>query len=396
MCHRRCRSCVLLTVTLAGLIARAAIAQSSQPPAEPTPPQGLTIEQAEEQVQKISASLDSRTAPPEAWGTLLMAEMLLLKLSAEEDGLDEEALQAAQSRLRQRHFAEWKSAQPNDPAPYLAEVEGTVPPAGRDDAVLDLLPRFPDDPRLLGRALQILSGRQETERASALLEGALTRHPERSALYPLALGFYRQAGDETRQRELVEGWIERQPGSADALRAWLAQPASARDPREAANRVDRFVSADAARADAKRVDACAWLLTADAGAHHDAAVRCLSAVAEEARDARLRERAAGLLANVANIGGGGDERELARRLAGLPPERRQEELRKAVAALEERLRRQSDRVEVWRALAAAYELAGRDERRAAHLEAWLGTKLPPPSREDLAWLERFRAAHASP
>jgi hypothetical protein len=152
-------------------------------------------------------------------------------------------LKEEQRKLRERVFAEWKTTRPDDSTPYLAEMQSSIPPERMDDAVLSLLPRFPDDPRLLGRALQILSRREQAKRASELIEAALERHPERSELYGTAINFFREVNNETRRHELAEAWIERLPGDGNALRTILGEPLSSRDPRESAGRVERFVAA---------------------------------------------------------------------------------------------------------------------------------------------------------
>jgi TPR repeat protein/Flp pilus assembly protein TadD len=477
MVDRLFRWIVLLAVVLAAALSGVAAAQ---------PQQGPTVAQAEEQVRQLRAAMKGKSAPPEQWSALMMAEVMLLSLRAQQSGaVDEAALQAEQRALSQRILAEWKAAQPDDPTPYLSEMQGTVPPEQMDDAVLALLPRFPDNARLLGRVLYILTQREETERAAQLLETALEHHPERSDLYKTALAFYTNVNNETRRRELAAAWIERRPDDPEALRAWLShQPAAARSPQESAARIERFVGASDPAAsdpasDPARVDVCRWLLTAEDGAYRDAAVRCLSGVRDRTRDAELRARVAGILVS-AGISGG-DGRELAQTLAGLPPERRLDAVLTAVnalgpqqcarkmsllqalpwdgtptggrlpdyfralhdctadpavraayldalqrapagdlgnllsagfvnvngryldpsgdgprvaAALEGRLQRRSNQVEVWQALATAYAIAGWDERRAAHLSAWLGKDLAPPERQDLVWLGTFRAAQS--
>ncbi len=478
---RRLWSCFLVSILFLPVIVQAQ-------------PQEMTVAQAEEQVRQIRATLHKdRSAPPEAWGSLMMAETILLSLRTRQSGapVDAAALQEQQRALRDRIFAEWKEARPDEATPYLAEMQGSVPPEKMDDAVLGLVPRFPDDPRLLARAAQILARREQAQSAAELLDAALARHPERSELYGVTIGFYRGLNNETRRREVAEAWIEHQPGNPDALRNWLndelMRPASARDPRDAAGRVERFVSSPASPgAEAKRVDACAWLLTVGEGAFKDAAMRCLSAVAEQAQDGDLRKRAATLLA-----GAGGDDRELAQSLAAMPAPRRREtvlgmvyglndtnaanttaqcarkmnllhlvpwdgteaggrfsayfgalhdcanvpEIRTAffnaltrapaddldnlfgrwllnvngrylddaglaprvVAILEDRLRRERGQVEIWRTLEKAYQAADRDEARAAHLTAWLGSGLPvQPNREDLVWLGAFRVGQSGP
>ena len=52
--------------------------------------------------------------------------------------------------------------------------------------------------------------------------------------------------------------------------------------------------------------------------------------------------------------------------------------------------------QIWRALATAYQIAGWDERRAAHLGLWNGKDLDPPRREDLVWLGRSAPRTAVP
>ena len=54
------------------------------------------------------------------------------------------------------------------------------------------------------------------------------------------------------------------------------------------------------------------------------------------------------------------------------------------------------KVETWRALDEAYQLAGWDERRAAHLAAWIKSPLAAPAGEQLIWLADFRAGHDGP
>jgi TPR repeat protein/predicted Zn-dependent protease len=63
-----------------------------------------------------------------------------------------------------------------------------------------------------------------------------------------------------------------------------------------------------------------------------------------------------------------------------------------VEVLERRLAAEPEAREVWATLARAYELAGFDERRAAHLTSWLGSKIPWSWPEDFEWLAGFQAS----
>src|SRR5436305_332214 len=315
MSFRRLFACVLLTAAFAGIPSSLAAPQAPEP-------QGSAIAQAEEQVRTLRAALKDRsTARPETWGALMMSEMMLLNARAQKASggapVDPASLQEEQRKIRERVFAEWKAAWPDDATPYLAEMQGKVPPEKMDDAVLGLLPRFPDDPRLLGRATQILSRREQAKAATDLVEAALERHPERSELYGVAISLYRTLDNEARQRELMLAWIDRLPGDGNALSAYFSLPPSSRDPRESAARVERFVAAGGA--DPTRVERCGWLLTADQGAYRDAAVRCLTAVSEQTRDPKLRETAAGFLAGASDSPGA-----LERTHAAPPGQRRPE------------------------------------------------------------------------
>jgi TPR repeat protein len=480
MRSRRLPLCVLLAIVLAGPAATA----TDQPPGS-TEPQGPTLAQAAEQVRAIRATLKDPSAPPQTWGVLMMSEMMLLRLRAEKAAgggpVDETALGEQQHKLRDRIFAEWKTTRPEDSTPYLAEMQGSVPAERMDDAVLGLLPRFPDDPRLLNRAIKILAQREQANRASELIEAALERHPERSELYATAVGFYRDVNNEPRRHELAEAWIERLPGDGNALRAFLDEPAQGRDPKESAARVERFVAAGGANL--PRVEICGWLLAIDQGAYRAAAVRCLNQASEQSQDAQLRARAAGFLASAGEAEAGGGEGGLERSLAELPPARRPAAILSAlyalgegqcerklkllqllprgsresatnlpnrfgalqgcvtyaparaaylaafahgpaedlanllarwftkvngqypedsglappiVAALEERLRHEGGKVDLWRALDEAYQLAGWDDRRAAHLTAWTAKPLASPRSEELIWLADYRATHEGP
>jgi TPR repeat protein len=479
--RRLLSACVLLTIALA------TPARPAQAPAAPAESQGPDLRQAEEQVRALRAALKDPATPPESWGALMMAEMVVLRMRALQAAgggpLDEAALAGEQRKLRDRVFAEWKAARPADATPYLAEMQGTVPPEKMDDALLALLPRFQDDFRLLSRCVQILVQREQTKSAAELVEAALQRHPDRFEAYGLAIRFYGQLENESRQRELAEAWIDHLPGDPNGLRAYLGTPSAGRDPREAAARVERFVGARGA-ADSSRVEVCGWLLTAEGGAYRDAALRCLTDAAASTRDAQVRTRAAGLLAGA----GGGTEQDWERSLAELPPERRQGAIVAAMSALGEgscdrkmallrrlpppagvaggsvserfgalrgcetdpaaraafldavahapaaeltnlllrwfpkvngsfqedgdfglapqivaalEARRQPEagkacEAELWRALDEAYQLAGWEDRRAAHLAAWSAARLTPPSGERLAWLAEYRAAHDGP
>lgn len=470
---------ILVLLALCAVMPPRAIAQA---PVGPSGDAGPTLEQAEEQLKAMRDRVRDPSTPPEAWGMLMMEETIVLRLRATRAAhggpIDEAAFQADQRRMTERVFADWKAARPDDASPYLAEIQRDVPAGQVDDAILGLLPRFPDSPRLLMRVIDILPKREQTKRAEELVTQALARHPERSDLYSVAIGFYSRQNNTSRQQELAEIWIERLPEDPNALRTWLQLPGP-RDPGVAMSRVERMAAA--AGTSYTWVDVCGWLLTTEEGRYRDPAVRCLTAVAQKTTDAQVRLRATTVL--VGAVGASGDAEAMAKAIAQLPAQSRLEAVLAAVsslgreecakklallnvlpwdgsdgggslvymisalrgcetygparavylgafarvpagelnqligqwlvrvndrypqdyglgprivAALEDRLRREPDRVEVWKALAEAYDAAGWEDRKATHLTSWLKTTLSSPSGEQIVWLSRYRLQREGP
>jgi uncharacterized protein len=467
---------------LAMLIASLACAGLSLPvrAQEGSPPAAMTIEQRQRQIADLRAAAHQHLEDAQVWSMLIVAEVVLDRTRAQAEAggapVDEAAAAARSKQIARRIVEEWKQAAPESAAPYMASLQAEVPPEQRDDYVIGLLDRFPDDPKVLASSLQILARREQGQRAAELVEGALGRHPERAETWQLAVRFNQDQHNAARLHDLANAWLERQPASAEALNAWLRWGDAARDPAAAQLRVERSLSGPGI--DLARVELCGQLLTDLAGAYQAAARRCLESAVERAEDPAVRERAATL-----GTGAGaaaGDEASLSGALAALPAKERLQAVLTAVrglgdqacdaklrllrllpwdgtdaggsaqqslgalvgcqehatvrayyletlaktpardlpasiwawfakvnglyhgdlslapamvAVLEERLRREPDRQETWRALAEAYEIAGLDAGRAKHLEAWLAAGADLPSVEAILWLTEYQAAH---
>ncbi len=480
MTARRWLGCVLLILALLWPMTPGAaqVDPATQDPA-------IAIRQAEEEARSLRESLEDPSTPAAAWYRLLMVEATLLNMrpqtSTGDQAADDSAQREREREVRDRVLSEWKAARPDDPAPYLMELQLAPPPEGIESGILGLVERFPDNPSLLRNAMEILAQREEITRANRLIDGALARHPDNAALYPVAVDFY-EIRNWTRAKELADAWIERWPGNGGALRKWMMLNSSPRDSQKMAERVERFVAAGGS--DAERVEVCGDLLTIQGGAYREAATRCLNQAAGQTRDPGLKTSAAGLLAGAeggpedleqalaevpaerrldvvlhairalgegecarkvsllkllpketGNAGEGGEEgNRLAMKLSALRgcetyvPARdlyletlsqaRTGSLKdvlwawfvpvngsypddfslgpKIVAVLEERLKQQRQERDVWEALGMGYELAGLDERRAAHLAAWLESGLYPPDAQQIVWLGEFYAGQESP
>src|SRR5260370_941446 len=215
-------------------------AQETSPPAAPT------IEQRQRQIAELRAAAHQHLEDAQFWSALILAEVVLERTRAQAAAggapVDEAAAAARSQQIARRIFAEWKQAAPESAAPYLASLQAEVPPEQRDDYVLGLLDRFPDDAKVLARSLKILARREQGQRAAELVEGALGRHPERTEAWQRAVRFYEEQRNAARLRALAGAWLDRQPASAGALDAWLRWGDAARDPAAAQAPVERSLS----------------------------------------------------------------------------------------------------------------------------------------------------------
>lgn len=184
----------------------------------------------------------------------------------------------------------------------------------------------PDDPAQLGWTLQDLTERGEVSLATALLEEALARHPESDDFVIAAIDFYGGQKNQARQRELIEAWLDRAPGSTGALH-WLLNT-EGWAPETIREHIERFLAAGTANAD--RVDFCVQMMSFDVSAYRGPALRCLTQVSRQAEDTGLRRLAAAYTAAM-----GGDREELARALPKVPADQRLKVVLTAVRALGE-------------------------------------------------------------
>ncbi len=302
-------------------------------PAAPAAPAVPSLEDLERQVEQAREATRTYPEEPGTWGALIMSEVVLANVRAQTAAggapADQVAVAAESRAISRRILEEWKRARPNDAVPFLVEMQSTVPPAEQDDYRVDLLERFPDDPRLLSQVVRILSGREQSARAGELVEAALARHGEVSELWNVALRFYADQNNESRQRELVNAWLERLPGDANALSNWLSSADAARDRALAQARVERFVALPVAGlsdgAASARVGFCERLFDLAGGAYREPARRCLAAAAAARTEAPWRARAAVAVAALTadpQDSNGGDLTGFVRALASMTAEER--------------------------------------------------------------------------
>ncbi|HXO26775.1 MAG TPA: hypothetical protein VOA80_05495, partial [Thermoanaerobaculia bacterium] len=320
---------------VAMLIASLALAGLSLPvrAQEGSPPAGMTIEQRQRQIGELRAAAHQHLEDAQVWSLLIIAEIVLDRTRAQAEAggapVDEAAAAARAKQIARRIVEEWKQAAPESAAPYMASLQAEVPPEQHDDYVLGLLDRFPDDPKVLARSLQILARREQTQRAAELVEGALGRHPERAETWQLAVRFYQDQHHAARLHDLANAWLDRQPASAGALDAWLRWGDAARDPAGAQLRVERSLSGPGI--DLARVELCGKLLTDLAGVYRAAAQRCLETAVQRAEDPAVRARAATLGEGAGAAAG--DEAGLSSALTALPTSERRQAVLTAVRGL---------------------------------------------------------------
>jgi TPR repeat protein len=307
------------------------VARAQEPAAEAPP----SVQEIEKKVAELRAHLHAHPETPQGWGMLTMTEVMLLRtrMFAEANGAEpDQALLAEKQRaivLRVRE--EWKAALPNDPTPYLQEMNESVPPAQRDDFVMSLRGRFPDDRGLLQRAVDILIKRDQGAQAEALVMAALAQHPDDSSFWRYAVSFFGQRNNEAKVRALTESWIERMPGDSGALEAFLNSGILERDPETSHARLERMLAMPPF--DAARVNQCRLLLQRDTGRYRDLAERCLAEAERKAEAPSVRASAGA--ASVAASARPGSADDLARALAAMAPAERPAAVMQAASALPE-------------------------------------------------------------
>lgn len=244
------------------------------------------------QVAQARSAVETDPSNGEAWQALVFAESTRAATEVGMRGEGQAAAQLAGRRASEAVISEWESRRPRDGGPHLARIYLEADSAERGDRILDLADRFPDDLRILQQAAQVHQSRGEHDAALRMLDGYRERHPDDPAAYRLLHGSLKASGDTGGARAVVRSWLDRRPGDAEALTAWLRlspEPQFHDETRERiAAMLDELARASAA-GDAE-LQLCDELLRVARGSFRAEGDRCVTRVTQLVKDPRLIER----------------------------------------------------------------------------------------------------------
>src|SRR5690606_35452600 len=179
------------------------------------------LAEQERGIAEARALVEADPANAQAWASLIQLTAMRAVLEANQRGEAPEVARAASRQASELLIAEWISRRPRDGGPHLARLYLDPHGAERDERLLALAERYPDDPAVLESAARLLASRGEHEAAGLLLGGYHERHPEDRQGYRLMLDNLASAGDTGGQRAVLRAWLDRYPSDAEALAAWL-------------------------------------------------------------------------------------------------------------------------------------------------------------------------------
>ena len=172
-------------------------------------------------IASLRAQIDQKPDDPQLWEALLIAAPMSAMMEANLSAGAGETDPGLAARLAQQAFdaviAEWRSRRPNDAGPYVAEARRMPSGKARDDELLALATRFPEDPAALAPAVEVLRGRGELARVTELLTAFVERHPGDWRGYRLLVGHRQVEGNRTAAMELLARWLDAHPADPRAL-----------------------------------------------------------------------------------------------------------------------------------------------------------------------------------
>ncbi|MCB1057907.1 MAG: SEL1-like repeat protein, partial [Acidobacteria bacterium] len=271
---------------------------------EPGQGQELSLEEAlarsTEQSDELRAKVAADAKDSDAWRALLMIEpfRVVQQLLVQDPNATREARNDAGKRVVAQVLAAWIAADPSAAGPWLIQAGRELEGDARDDFVLGLPARFPDDPAAFEAAERVLRARGEAQKAGEMLEGFARRHPDLPGAYQLVFRHFQDQGNTPRAQEWLDRWLARWPGSGEALDAWLSSQEAQRDPEAMRPALEQFLAS--APEDPKTLGFCTRLVSEASGAYRPEARRCLRALSE-GNDPDLARQAAEQLVRAAGL-----------------------------------------------------------------------------------------------
>jgi len=155
----------------------------------------------------------------QTWGAVIMSALMLDRARAMAEGTLDNWTPASGLAAADRTLERWRRARPESPGPDLMHIARLQDQDERRTALLHLLEEYPDDYLVLHGTWSALRQARQTERATALLEDYLARHPERAKVYSLLLQESRD--NATRSAEILHRWAAVAPDDGELVQAWL-------------------------------------------------------------------------------------------------------------------------------------------------------------------------------
>lgn len=228
-----------LRVALA-LLATAALAQDPQDAErQPTIPE---MEAGLEKMWAATLAMDDSVEPMwrmEGLSMIGMQELMLDRARAVASGVPEDELPSFDG-ARDRVVARWRRERPGDPTADVFLLSSIEDMGERLAPMLALQARHPNDVLVMSVTNMLLRNLDQTEKAGELLEAFLQRNPNSEKAYQMLAGHYRSVEDESKQRDLIMRWAQREPVDPGVVRYWLGSPLAQQDPAGTAALLDRF------------------------------------------------------------------------------------------------------------------------------------------------------------
>lgn len=293
--------------------------------------EGPNLDELERNVVSAREAAHEHPENAAAWSMLMFSEQMLaaVRLGANRTA-DQEGFARNSEELIEKVLHEWRELRPEDAGPDLFRANRIQDPKARENAILDLLERYPGDETLVAQAGQLLRNRGEVDRAAAVMARLRQRRPASIQARQLEIGHYLDLQDRSRVDALVLQWVEDAPTLPAALMAWLDSGWNSAEP----ERTRRLLEDAAKRAslDESLLQLCVRVSESPQTALHAVAAECLARFLGDTNSApAMTERASTALARIAVREG--DLERMSALLRPLPPEVRASAMVAAATAM---------------------------------------------------------------
>lgn len=250
------------------------------------------LEEVEGNLAVLWAQVHETPESFQAWNILLTSETMAVHARAWAEGLElsPEQLQILREEARQRVLKQWREARPQDAGPELVLIFAISGPGAQEEALLDLVERFPSDPVPVERAAMARLNRGDQPGARVLLEDFLRRSSDNPAAYRLLVSHEQVLGNSEKASQWLLRWVELAPSDPVLLSTWLSSGMDDREPRRTAELVARRLAT--IEPDERTLGLCSKLARKRNGAFQSQGRSCLAQLAARTDKSNLANRAA--------------------------------------------------------------------------------------------------------